>query len=104
MNDFAIRAEKLSKSYQIRHAGAKPAYQTLQESLLSLPKRILGRKETVETFWALKDVSFEIKQGERVGIIGRNGAGKSTLLKLLSKITEPTSGQAIINGPSGKFA
>ena len=98
MNDFAIRAEKLSKSYQIRHAGAKPAYQTLQESLLSLPKRVFGRKQTSETFWALKDVSFEIKQGERLGIIGRNGAGKSTLLKLLSKITEPTKGQATIKG------
>jgi lipopolysaccharide transport system ATP-binding protein len=98
MSDFAIRAEKLSKSYKIRHAGAGYRYQTLQESLLSLPRRILGRKETSETFWALKDVSFEVKQGERLGIIGRNGAGKSTLLKLLSRITEPTSGQAIING------
>src|SRR5271157_1242329 len=99
MNDFAIRAEKLSKSYKILHAtGTGYTYKTLQESLLSLPKRVLGRKETAETFWALKDVSFEIEQGDRVGIIGRNGAGKSTLLKLLSKITEPTKGQAIIKG------
>ena len=98
MPDFAIRAEQLSKSYQIRHAGAGYTYRTLQESLLFLPKRIFSRKEKAETFWALKDVSFEIKKGERVGIIGRNGAGKSTLLKLLCRITEPTSGEAIING------
>ena len=99
MSDFAIRAEKLSKSYKIRHAtGAGYTYKTLQESLLALPKRIFGKRETAETFWALKDVSFDIAQGDRVGIIGRNGAGKSTLLKLLSKITEPTKGQAIIKG------
>jgi lipopolysaccharide transport system ATP-binding protein len=98
MSDIAISAERLSKFYTIRHSVNKPVYSTLQESLMSLPKRMFGQKETPETFWALKDVSFEIKQGERIGIIGRNGAGKSTLLKLLSRITEPTSGQALING------
>jgi lipopolysaccharide transport system ATP-binding protein len=98
MDEFVIRAEHLSKAYTIRHNAQTARYATLQESLLSLPKRLLAKRESAETFWALKDVSFEIGQGERVGIIGRNGAGKSTLLKLLSKITEPTSGQAKING------
>jgi lipopolysaccharide transport system ATP-binding protein len=98
MNDIVINAEHLSKAYTIRHNAQAARYATLQESLLSLPKRLLAKRESAETFWALKDVSFEIRQGERVGIIGRNGAGKSTLLKLLSKITEPTSGQAVING------
>jgi lipopolysaccharide transport system ATP-binding protein len=98
MSDFAIHTEKLSKAYKIHHSAEKARYKTIQESILSLPKRVFASKDTSELFWALKDISFEIMQGERVGIIGRNGAGKSTLLKLLSKITEPTSGEAIILG------
>ena len=98
MDDIVIRADNLSKAYNIRHGVEKSKYTTIQESILSLPKRIFGKRETVETFWALKDVSFEVRQGDRIGIIGRNGAGKSTLLKLLCRITEPTSGEAVITG------
>jgi lipopolysaccharide transport system ATP-binding protein len=97
-----VRVEKLYKQYRI---GAKgPAYQTLRESLvgaLRAPFRQLsGRNGTKnhETFWALKDVSFEVAPGEIVGIIGSNGAGKSTLLKTLSRITEPTHGKVELYG------
>ena len=72
------------------------------EGARSLGHLLRGRGDredpTHEEFWALKDVSFEVKQGDRVGIIGRNGAGKSTLLKILSRITEPTKGRISIKG------
>jgi lipopolysaccharide transport system ATP-binding protein len=101
----AIRVEGLAKSYRIARALGRQPYRTLQEEVVELPKtlwkRAMGRSDTMETFWALEDVSFEVKEGEVVGIIGRNGAGKSTLLKILSRITEPTRGRADIFGRVG---
>ncbi len=109
MSDTVIRVENLSKKYlldhqQEGHSDYKSIKESLPNAISSLGKKILnprsnnGFKPSQEEFWALKDVSFEIKQGDKVGIIGRNGAGKSTLLKILSRITEPTSGRIGING------
>ena len=105
MSDIAIRAENIGKLY---HIGQTVGYKTLRENLTNAATaqfRRLGHlgyqsKDAVpsNTFWALKDVSFEVKQGEAVGIIGRNGSGKSTLLKILSRITAPTEGCADIHG------
>jgi lipopolysaccharide transport system ATP-binding protein len=97
MSDIAIKVENLSKLY---HIGAKQSG-SFREIVAHGFNKLIGKKDDVdkaEEFWALKDVSFEIKKGEAVGIIGRNGAGKSTLLKILSRITEPTSGRVTING------
>lgn len=100
-----IRVEDLGKKYVIAHQ-AKGHYLTLRDTIADRAKslgRLLGtRKKRTrspsEEFWALKDVSFDVKQGDRLGIIGRNGAGKSTLLKILSRITEPSRGEITIHG------
>lgn len=93
-----ISVEGLGKSYTIRHEG-QTHYKSLREELFKLPKRLLSKGgQSQEEFWALRDVNFDIMPGDRVGIIGRNGAGKSTLLKLLSRITEPTTGRITLRG------
>lgn len=100
MTQPVIQVRDLSKCYQIRSTTPKP-YHSLREDVVEGVKGFLrgqwGQSQT-EDFWALKDVSFDVNQGEVVGIIGRNGAGKSTLLKILSRIVRPTSGEVIIHG------
>lgn len=100
MSDVAIRVENLSKRYHIGRA--RQHHDTLRDVLVGLFRRAKYDGGD-RTFWALRDVSFEVKRGDVVGIIGRNGAGKSTLLKILSQITEPTDGQAAIYGRIGSL-
>lgn len=109
MSNVAIRVESLGKMYRI--GGKQEKYSTLRDTLVDLAaapfRKVHGllRGESAsglqEEIWALKDVSFDVKHGEVVGIIGRNGAGKSTLLKILSRITEPTTGSADVYGRVG---
>ncbi len=113
MSSTAIQVENLGKEYRI--GGQQKSFNTLGEQVTDLfvsPFRRMGKllrgqatgaAELDEKFWALQDVSFAIKRGEAVGIIGRNGAGKSTLLKVLSRITDPTVGQAVIRGRVGSL-
>ncbi len=101
MQQPVLRVENLSKCYQIGRARKNVTFRDAVADALKAPfKRIQGRGESINSdpFWAIKDVSFSVNSGEIVAVIGRNGAGKSTLLKVLSRITEPTSGRAILRG------
>lgn len=97
----AIEIRNLGKQYKL--TSAEP-YIALRDVITNGVKNIFsGRKKTTEKFWALQDINLDIMPGERVGIIGRNGAGKSTLLKIISRITPPTTGEAIIRGRVGSL-
>lgn len=96
-----VKVESLSKKFVLTHE-AQERYTTLRDVITHRVKKMTGRLNghvaTKEEFWALQNISFEVEQGDRVGIIGRNGAGKSTLLKVLSRITDPTAGRISIKG------
>jgi len=101
MNAAVIHVEGLGKRYQ-RGAIVDPGLRHALDRFVKSPLAAL-RRQKQETFWALKDVSLEVKEGEVLGLIGRNGAGKTTLLKILSRITKPTTGWAEIRGRVGSL-
>lgn len=103
MKDIAVRAEGLSKRYRIGRAAPGRTLREAISDAFVLPSRKWSAAKHDTDFWALNNVSFEVERGEAVGIIGRNGAGKSTLLKILSRITEPTSGRAEVFGRVGSL-
>ena len=111
MSDVVISVEGLSKRYLVGHRSGERERYTALRDVIGREARNFARKavdafcgrqivqgDEVEEFWALKDVSFEVKRGEVIGIIGKNGAGKSTVLKILSRITEPTGGRVLLRG------
>jgi lipopolysaccharide transport system ATP-binding protein len=103
MSDLAVQVENLSKQYQV--GVVKQHYDTLRDRLTAGVRSLPRRKGDggADRIWALKDVSFQVKAGEVLGIIGRNGSGKSTLLKILARITEPTRGRARLQGRVGSL-
>ena len=110
-NGPAIRVDGLGKAYTIRHRGAY-GYTALRDVITDgvrgIGRRFSRRDPSAESanreqLWALRDIGFELRQGERLGVIGRNGAGKSTLLKILCRITEPTEGRVMVRGRVGSL-
>lgn len=101
---IAIRVKNLGKQYRL--GGPQEPYHTFRDAIanaLQAPMKVFHKTPPVEEFWALKEVSFDVEQGEVIGIIGRNGAGKSTLLKILSRITPPTEGTVELHGRVGSL-
>ena len=103
MSDFAISVEGLGKVYQLSHQSAR--HLSFREALTAAAlaplrrfRQLRGTDDALEDFWALRDVNFSVRTGDVMGIVGRNGAGKSTLLKILSRITEPSEGRAVMRG------
>ncbi|MFN3647995.1 MAG: polysaccharide ABC transporter ATP-binding protein [Armatimonadota bacterium] len=104
MNDYAIQVDRISKQYRL--GASVERYDTLRDQIahaIKRPFRRAAKKADATAFWALQDVSFDVRPGEVIGVIGRNGAGKSTLLKVLSRITEPTKGRVRIRGRVGSL-
>ena len=101
MSKTVIKVENLSKKFTISHE-SNERYSSFRDAIANKAKKIVGKKERLEQsreeFYALRDISFDVQQGDRIGIIGHNGAGKSTLLKILSRITEPSAGRISLRG------
>ena len=104
MSDVIASVRGLGKMYRLGPVeGLQAPYNTLRESIVGALRRPFRRREPREEFWAIRDLSFDVQRGDVVGIIGRNGAGKSTLLKILSRITDPTEGEALLLGRVGSL-
>jgi lipopolysaccharide transport system ATP-binding protein len=105
MSALAIRVENLGKRYRIGVPTIKynTLRETISESFSKTRKRLSRNMDSNEYIWALRNISFTVRQGQVLGIIGKNGAGKSTLLKILSRVTEPTEGEVEIHGRVGSL-